>query len=293
MTNLDGKLLSNKIIDNIKSELDINECTRQPKLVILTVGSDPASEVYVRNKIKACERAGMLSEHIKIDDDGNWLPILTDYIRHYNTDDGTDGIIVQLPLPDSTLTNYVVDLIDPIKDVDGFGVSNMGRLVQNSTQFHHMPATVAGIVSLINEYNIETEGKNVVVLGRSNIVGRPLSILLSQPPYNANVTVLHSKSDLTYGLTKELVQNADILVSATGNEDVVWFPLYNKVLIDVGIHRSESGKLYGDVREQFTACVESKTPVPGGVGPMTVASLIENTYNAFVHRLCTTFAMYT
>ena len=284
MVNLDGKLLSNKIISNIRIELAESECERQPKLVILTVGSDPASEVYVHNKVRACERAGVLSEHVKIAEDVDWFDNLVDYIEHYNTDDSTDGIIVQLPLPDPTLTNYVVDLIDPIKDVDGFGVSNMGRLTQNSSQFHHVPATVVGIVSLINEYNTETEGKNVVVLGRSNIVGRPLSILLSQAPYNANVTVLHSKSDLTYGLTKELVQNADILVSATGNEDVINMPLYNKVLIDVGIHRSESGKLYGDVREQFTTCVDMKTPVPGGVGPMTVASLIENTYNAFVHR---------
>jgi methylenetetrahydrofolate dehydrogenase (NADP+)/methenyltetrahydrofolate cyclohydrolase len=284
MVNLDGKLLSNKIISNIRIELAESECERQPKLVILTVGSDPASEVYVRNKVRACERAGMLAEHVKIVEDVDWLKNLTDYIKQYNIDDSTDGIIVQLPLPDPTLTNYVVDLIDPIKDVDGFGVYNMGMLTQNSAQFHHVPATVAGIVSLINEYNIETEGKNVVVLGRSNIVGRPLSILLSQVPYNANVTVLHSKSDFTSGLTKELVQTADILVSATGDEDVINMPLYNKVLIDVGIHRSESGKLYGDVRDKFTTCVESKTPVPGGVGPMTVASLIENTYNAFVHR---------
>ena len=285
MAVLDGKSLSNKIINDIRAKLDESNYGRSPKLVILTVGSDPASEVYVRNKVKSGERAGIVVEHIKIADNDDWLSALTDCIVQHNCDDTVDGIIVQLPLPDPTVTNYVVNLIDPVKDVDGFGAVNMGLLTQNSDQFHHVPATVAGIISLIKEYNIKTEDQNVVVLGRSNIVGRPLSILLSQQPYNANVTVLHSKSSIYVGQMYEHIQNADILVSATGDTEVINMPLYNKVLIDVGIHRSDDGKLYGDVREKFTTSVEAKTPVPGGVGPMTVASLIQNTYNSFVQRI--------
>lgn len=282
MNILEGKTLAQSIIKTIRKNLDNSNHNRKPKLVILTVGSDPASEVYVRNKIKSGEQAGMIVEHIKIEDNEKWYSVLSDEIVKQNFNSETDGIIVQLPLPDMSQVDEIIDLIDPIKDVDGFGVFNMGLLIQNSKQFHHIPATVAGILHLIKKYNIKTEGENVVILGRSNIVGRPLSILLSQPPYNANVTVLHSKSNIS-SLYK-LINNTDILISATGNQDVIDFPLYVPTLIDVGIHRTENG-LQGDIKKEFTSSITNITPVPGGVGPLTVAMLLSNTYNSFLMRM--------
>ncbi len=268
---LDGKALSNKIIENIREKTLLLD--KKPGLGVILVGENPASKVYVKNKEKQALNAGFnsavykLPENISKDD-------LLKLIDELNNDEGTNGILLQLPLPKHLNPYDFLDKINPKKDVDGFHPVNAGKLMLNEKP-HAVPCTPKGIITLLDEYNIKLEGANAVIIGRSNIVGKPLSMLLLNR--NATVTVVHSK---TKNLS-EITKNADILISATGRADMVTGNMVKKgaVVIDVGIIRDENGKLRGDV--DFDSVKEIAgfiTPVPGGVGPMTIATLIQNTY---------------
>ncbi len=236
---LDGKALSNKIIENIREKTLLLD--KKPGLGVILVGENPASKVYVKNKEKQALNAGFnsvvykLPENISKDD-------LLKLIDELNNDEGTNGILLQLPLPKHLNPYDFLDKINPKKDVDGFHPVNAGKLMLNEKPYA-VPCTPKGIITLLDEYNIKLEGANAVIIGRSNIVGKPLSMLLLNR--NATVTVVHSK---TKNLS-EITKNADILISATGRADMVTGNMVKKgaVVIDVGIIRDENGKLRGDV----------------------------------------------
>lgn len=243
--------------------------TKQKTLAIVSVGDDPASKVYVRNKIKACDKAGI--NVVRFNYDANCAQCeLVNVIRALNINPHIHGILVQLPLPPHIDSKRVLNLIDPNKDVDGFHPHNIGRLAVD--QRHMIPCTPKGIMHLLNTYGITVEGKHCVIVGRSNIVGKPLAMLMLND--NATVTICHSHTrDLT-SLTKQ----ADILVCAVGKPKFITADMVKPgaVVIDVGINRVD-GKLCGDVDFDAVSEVASYiTPVPGGVGPMTVAALIDN-----------------
>ena len=277
---LDGKIVAASIKEQLKEEIDaaIANGGRRPKLVIISVGDDPASKVYVRNKMKAAEEVGIEVEHIEFNDNE-----LTYHIRgtiercNYNPE--VDGIMVQLPLPKEYDERIIIDQIFPEKDVDGLTTTNIGRL--RSGQDCLKPCTAAGIIDLCKYYDIELDGKDVTIIGRSNIVGKPLADLMMAE--GATVTQCHSHTRHLEVDTKK----ADILVSAIGkpkfiNDDYVGF---GTVVIDVGINRDENGKLCGDVDYDDVAWkVQYITPVPGGVGPMTVAELMKNVVIAWRKR---------
>ena len=284
---IDGK----KIADDIKSEIAAEVRTlldahlRTPHLAAVMVGEDPASLTYVNNKSKSCLEVGFTSSLYKYEETITENKLL-EAIDFLNNDNEVDGFIVQLPLPKHISAQKVIARIDPAKDVDGFHPVNLGRMLLNEPAF--LPATPFGIIQLLERYNIETEGKNCVVLGRSNIVGTPISVLLSRNanPGNCTVTLCHSKTVNV----KEICANADILVVAIGKREFVTADMVKKgaVVIDVGMHRvpsdqTKSGfKLVGDVNYNavFNKC-SYITPVPGGVGLMTVASLLLNTLKAY------------
>ena len=270
---LDGRTASQALLESLKpkvKELD-------PKLVIVQVGEDPASASYIRQKEKSCEKVGMRSEHKHLPAETSFDELMK-IIEELNADDDVTGFIVQLPLPDHLKENVpqVIRAIDPKKDVDGFGAYNLGKMFL-SKEFEHLPpATPSGIIALLEHYKIDVAGKNAVVLGRSNIVGKPLAVMLLNR--NATVTVCHSRTD---DITK-YTQAADILVAAVGKPKMVTADMVKEgaVVIDVGMSRTDEG-LVGDV--DFEAVKEKAsaiTPVPGGVGPMTVASLIRNCVRA-------------
>lgn len=268
---LDGKALSNKIIENIREKTLLLD--KKPGLGVILVGENPASKVYVKNKEKQALNAGFNSAVYKLPENTSKDDLLK-LIDELNNDEGTNGILLQLPLPKHLNPYDFLDKINPKKDVDGFHPVNAGKLMLNEKP-HAVPCTPKGIITLLDEYNIKLEGANAVIIGRSNIVGKPLSMLLLNR--NATVTVVHSK---TKNLS-EITKNADILISATGRADMVTGNMVKKgaVVIDVGIIRDENGKLRGDV--DFDSVKEIAgfiTPVPGGVGPMTIAALIQNTY---------------
>ncbi len=286
---LDGKalaaLIKNEIAEQVRSHLAIGH--RAPHLVAVLVGKHPASASYVRNKIRSCEEVGFRSTTVRLGKSTTQEQLL-DKVRELNSDAGVDGFIVQLPLPPHIDEVAVTLAIDPRKDVDGFHPVNFGRMAQGLEAY--LPATPYGILQLLERYDIETSGQHAVVLGRSNIVGTPLSILLSRKAKfgNATVTLCHSR-------TRELPQvlrTADILVAAIGSAEYVTADMVKEgaVVIDVGINRVDDPtrkrgyRLVGDV--DF-AGVKDKcaaiTPVPGGVGPMTVVSLIQNTLRAARH----------
>jgi len=284
---LDGKVTSNKIKEEIKIEVDkiIQMGKRSPHLSAILVGNNPASEAYMKNKVKSCEQVGFSSDLIRRDSTITQNELIR-LVHELNEDSNVDGFIVQLPLPEHIDDTEVLLAIDPKKDVDGFHPYNFGCMAQGLDSF--LPATPYGIMMLLDRYNIETSGKNVVVIGRSNIVGTPISILLSRKSKigNSTVTLAHSRTKNLKALTTE----ADILISALGKPFFVTADMVKEgaVIIDVGINRIEdlsrkSGtRLVGDV--DFEKVVEKAsyiTPVPGGVGPMTVASLIKNTLKAF------------
>ncbi len=284
---LDGKLISKEIKKEITEEVNsyTSKGLRAPNLVAVLVGEDPASEYYVKSKLKSCEQVGFESDNIILDASTSEKELLS-LVDKLNKDENVDGYIIQLPLPDHINSDKVLQAVDPQKDVDGFHPENLGKLVLGLDTF--VPATPLGIIELIKRYNIPTESKNVCVLGRSNIVGKPMSILLSQKAYpgNATVTLLHSRSkDLEAKMAE-----ADIIIAAIGK------PLFVKenmvkdgaVVIDVGINRIEDktrksgSKLVGDVDFDNVASKCSYiTPVPGGVGLMTVSSLLQNTLKAY------------
>lgn len=284
---IDGKATAKQIKEEIKAEVAgiIDRGDNPPHLAAVILGDDPASHTYVNGKEKACKEVGITSSIYRMPAETTEKELL-DIVHYLNNDPEIDGFIVQLPLPEHIDENKVIESIDPKKDVDGFHPINIGRMALNLPAY--ISATPFGILQLIERYEIETEGKNVVVLGRSNIVGSPVSILLSRKSYpgNATVTLCHSK---TKGL-KRILKRADIMIVAMGNPHFVDDQMVKRgaVVIDVGIHRvpsdkTKSGfKLIGDVDFDKVAALTSYiTPVPGGVGPMTIVSLLKNTLKAY------------
>lgn len=283
---LDGKKAAQAIKDELKIEVAqlVAEGKKIPHLAAILVGKNGASETYVGAKIKACEEVGFKSTLITFEDSVPAIKLLNE-IQQLNTDPDVDGILVQLPLPKHIKDEEVINIIDPDKDVDGFHPVNVGRMVQCLPTF--VPATPHGIMLLLKHYKIETRGKHAVVVGRSNIVGRPMSILLSSNSNygNCTVTVCHSQSKNI----KEFCLQADIIVAALGKPEFITADMVKEgaVIIDVGITRTEdptkkSGyKLRGDVAFETVApkCAWI-TPVPGGVGPMTIAALMKNTFKS-------------
>lgn len=284
---LDGKLLSKTLKEEIKAEVDAikEQGLRAPQLSAVLVGHNPASESYMRNKVRSCDFVGFDSELLRRPEEVTQEELLQ-LIDHLNKDDKVDGYIVQLPLPDHIDEQEILLAIDPSKDVDGFHPYNFGCMAQGMDCF--LPATPYGILLMLERNGIETSGKNVVVIGRSNIVGTPISILMSRKTNtgNATVTLAHSR---TKNL-KEICQRADILISALGKPFFITHDMVKEgvVIIDVGINRiddltKKSGsRLVGDVDfEKVGPKASWITPVPGGVGPMTVTALMMNTLKAF------------
>jgi methylenetetrahydrofolate dehydrogenase (NADP+)/methenyltetrahydrofolate cyclohydrolase len=278
---IDGKIVSNQVKEEVREETEkLIARGIKPGLVVVLVGEDPASAVYVRNKNKACEKAGIVSETIRLPEDTSEEDLLN-LIEQLNNDPQYHGILVQLPLPDHINETKVIEIINPLKDVDCFHPANVGKLI--SGQPYVLPCTPAGILRLLQANNISTEGKHVVIIGRSNIVGKPLANLLIQKSSQANstVTVVHSRTKNIAHYTRQ----ADILIAAMGKANFVTEDMIkeNVVIIDVGINRisadNEKGYiLAGDVDFNNVLPKVSKiTPVPGGVGPMTIAMLLKNT----------------
>ena len=279
---LDGKALSEKIRGQLKGEIEElkEKSGREPALAVVLVGNDPASEIYVRNKIKACQKIGIRSIDKKLPADITQEE-LNNIVRKLNEDETVDGIIVQLPLPKHLSCREVINYISPEKDVDGFHPVNVGKAVLGLYDEGLMPCTPAGVMKFFEEYNIELEGKNAVMVGHSNIVGKPLANMLLNA--NATVSICHIYTkDLTH-----YTRNADILCVATGvphliKEDMVKDGV---VVIDIGISRV-NGKILGDVDfERVKEKAAAITPVPGGVGPMTITMLLYNTVKAFKMRM--------
>ena len=270
---IDGKLVSKEIREIIRSKAAKikEESSRIPGLAAVLVGEDPASQIYVRNKRKACEDVGIYSEEHKLTESTTQNELL-ELINKLNNDKNINGILIQLPLPSHIDESLILNSVAPDKDVDGFHPINAGYLFEGKPSF--IPCTPHGIIKMLEFYEIEIEGKNAVVLGRSNIVGKPASILLLQK--NATVTICHSR---TKDLAK-ILSAADIIVAAIGRANFVKKDMVKKgaVVIDVGINRLETGKLAGDVDFTEVSKVCSYiTPVPGGVGPMTITMLLWNT----------------
>ena len=273
---ISGRTVSEKLRQEIKLDVAeyIKECGRIPGLAVVLVGDDPASAVYVRNKHKACLEVGINSFEINMPTEITEDEILS-VIDRLNADDAVDGILVQLPLPRHINEAKVINRIDPEKDVDAFSPSNVGRIVIGKYSF--LPCTPAGVMALLDYYNIEIEGKRCVVIGRSNIVGKPMALLLLER--NGTVTVCHSRTKNISEITRE----ADIIVCAVGRAGFLRGDMVKQgaVVIDVGINRNADGKLCGDVAFDEVAGIASYiTPVPGGVGPMTITMLMKNTLSA-------------
>jgi len=278
--NIDGKAISTKRKDLLKEKIQQlkNEGKRIPKLVVILVGDNQASQVYVRNKEKGCAYVGMLSEIIRLDKDIN-EDALIQMIQDLNEDESVDGILVQLPLPAHIHEDKILDLISPEKDVDGFHPMNVAKLLLG--QDGMVPCTPKGMMVLLDEIDYDLTGKEVVVVGRSNIVGKPVSLLCLQR--NATVTIAHSR---TQDLQK-VCQRADVLIAAIGQPKFFTkdYVKSGAVVLDVGMDRDENNKLCGDVDyEDVKDIVSYITPVPGGVGPMTIAMLLENTLEAYLKR---------
>ncbi|MGI9554022.1 MAG: bifunctional methylenetetrahydrofolate dehydrogenase/methenyltetrahydrofolate cyclohydrolase FolD [Thermodesulfobacteriota bacterium] len=270
---IDGKKVSEdtraeiaKGVDELKSSSGVT-----PGLAAVLVGDDPASEIYVRNKRKACEKVGIYSEEHKLSDETTEEGLL-ELVEKLNNDDNIHGILVQLPLPDHINETNILRTVTPLKDVDGFHPENVGRLVEGNPRF--ISCTPYGIIKMLDYYNIEIKGKEVVVVGRSNIVGKPVGMLLLHR--HGTVTTCHSRTkDLG-----EVTRRADILVAAIGRANFITADMVKEgvVIIDVGINRNEEGKLTGDVDFANVSPKASYiTPVPGGVGPMTITMLLWNT----------------
>ncbi len=287
---LDGKLVSQATKDELKIKVAqlVVEGKKIPHLAAVLVGKNGASETYVGSKVKTCEEIGFKSTLIRLEDDISEFKLLN-AIQELNNDPDIDGILVQLPLPSHISDEKVINAIDPAKDVDGFHPVSVGKMVQGLPTF--VPATPHGVMLMLEHYKIETKGKHAVVIGRSNIVGRPMSILLSAntQPGNCTVTICHSQTRQL----KEICLQADIIVAALGRPEFVTADMVKEgaVVIDVGITRvadasKKSGyAIKGDVKyDEVAPRCSYITPVPGGVGPMTIAALMKNTYNACMER---------
>ena len=273
---IDGKLISAQIRREIASEVTefVSNNGYAPGLAVIIVGSNPASQVYVRNKKKACEEVGFHSEVYELDESTTNEELLA-LIDKLNRDDRIHGILTQLPLPAHLDEKGIILNIDPKKDVDAFHPENVGKIMIGDYSF--LPCTPAGVMELIKRTGIEIAGKNCVVIGRSNIVGKPMAMLLLHA--NGTVTVCHSKT----ANIKEICRGADILVASVGKANFVGADMVKEgaVVIDVGINRMADGKLCGDVNFSEVEPIASYiTPVPGGVGPMTITMLLKNTLTA-------------
>lgn len=275
MNIIDGKLISSQIKDELKEKvLKLKGMGKTGALAVIQVGSDPASSIYVKNKKKACEYIGIDSLSYELPEETSEDELLN-IISELNNKEDVKGILVQLPLPKHISEDKVIDAISPTKDVDGFNTKNVGALCVGEKGF--VSCTPAGIVQLLKRSNIEIAGKSCVVIGRSNIVGKPMSLLMLRE--NATVTIAHSK---TVNL-KEVCKQADILIVAIGKPKFInsEYVKEGAVVIDVGIHRDENNKMCGDV-DYDDVCEHTSyiTPVPGGVGPMTIAMLMANCVSA-------------
>ena len=281
---LDGKKISKEIQAEIKERVAAFVATfdHTPTLAAVLVGEDPASQVYVRNKERACERAGIHSQLFRMSAQSTTEDVL-ELVQQLNKDPAVNGILVQLPLPPSVDSQVVLDAVHPIKDVDAFHPTNVGLISQGRPQF--LPCTPHGIIQMLKRYGIQTNGKNVVIVGRSDIVGKPMALMLANRDIglgpemaNATVTLCHSRtSDL-----KAMTRMADILIAAMGKPEFITGDMVKPgaVVVDVGINRTDAG-LVGDVDYEGVLPVASYlTPVPGGVGPLTVTMLLENTLTA-------------
>ena len=272
---IDGKLVANSIKQAVKQEVEeFHKKQIKPCLAVILVGENPASLVYVNNKQKTCHELGIESKSIIIPEDFGQENLL-DVIKDLNEDPAINGILCQLPLPAGYDEQAIIEAINPVKDVDAFHPINVGRIVTGDYTF--LPCTPAGVMEMLQYYNIDITGKECVVVGRSNIVGKPMSMLLLHK--NGTVTTAHSK---TKNLA-EVCRRADVLVVAVGKPGFITADMVKDgaVVIDVGINRDESGKLYGDVDfENVSRKTSWITPVPGGVGPMTIAMLMKNTVTA-------------
>lgn len=281
MIKIDGKGIAQKTLAYIEKEHKLlkDKYGRAAGLAVIMAGDNPASEIYVKNKIKACETAGIYSRTIKLDENVTEKDLIEE-IEKLNKDDKIDGILVQLPLPAHIDELKIINAISPEKDVDGFHSVNLGKMIiGDKTGF--LPCTPYGIMQLLDEYGIDPAGKDTVIIGRSNIVGKPAAILFIEK--SATVQVCNTKTKNI----KEKIRNADIIIAAVGvpnfikGEDIK----EGAVVIDVGINRV-NGKLCGDVDyEEVSEKAGYITPVPGGVGPMTIASLIKNTFKSYVNKV--------
>jgi methylenetetrahydrofolate dehydrogenase (NADP+)/methenyltetrahydrofolate cyclohydrolase len=288
---IDGKQTAAQIKEELKQEVStfVSKGNKPPHLTIILVGNDGASETYVNHKLKACEQLGFKSSLIRYDNDVTEKELL-DKITAINQDTVINGLIVQLPLPGHISEQKVIETIHPAKDVDGFHPVNLGKMVIGLPCY--VSATPAGIMELIKRNNIDTEGKHCVVIGRSNIVGKPISILMAQKtkPGNATVTLCHSRTKNI----KKIAQQADILVVAMGKPEFLTADMVKQgaVVIDVGTTRVKSDKtksgwkLKGDVKfDEVSPKCDFITPVPGGVGPMTIVSLLQNTLKSAKNKV--------
>lgn len=272
---IDGKKVSAEVKARVAAEVAaLKEKGVTPGLAVIIVGDDSASQVYVRNKEKACAETGMYSEKYALPAETTQEELLN-LVKELNSKKEISGILCQLPLPSHLNSDIVINAIDPIKDVDAFHPVNVGKIMIGDYAF--LPCTPAGVMELIKSAGVDPEGKNCVVVGRSNIVGKPMAMLLLHK--NATVTICHSK---TVNLA-EITKQADILVAAVGRAKFITGDMIKPgaVVIDVGMNRDENGKLCGDVDfESAEKTAGAITPVPGGVGPMTIAMLMENTLTA-------------
>lgn len=279
MTLIDGKATSQKIKDEIKNEvIKLKQKGITPTLAVILVGDNPASQTYVASKQKACLACQMGSVMHKLSANTTQQELIS-LIDVLNADDSIDGILVQLPLPKHINTNEILRKIDPKKDVDGFCAQNMGALVSGLDGF--VPCTPLGIMELLKQYNINPQGLNALVIGRSNIVGKPMAALLLNA--GATVTIAHSKTKNLADLSK----NADLIIAAIGKANFIKPEMIKEgaIIIDVGINRLENGKLVGDCDfENLKDKCDFITPVPGGVGPMTIAMLLSNTLKSAKER---------
>lgn len=281
MIKIDGKGIAQKTLAYIEKEHKLlkDKYGRAAGLAVIMAGDNPASEIYVKNKIKACETAGIYSRTIKLDENVTEKDLIEE-IEKLNKDDKIDGILVQLPLPAHIDELKIINAISPEKDVDGFHSVNLGKMIiGDKTGF--LPCTPYGIMQLLDEYGIDPAGKDTVIIGRSNIVGKPAAILFIEK--SATVQVCNTKTKNI----KEKIRNADIVIAAAGVPNFIKGDDIKEgaVVIDVGINRV-NGKLCGDVDyEEVSEKAGYITPVPGGVGPMTIASLIKNTFKSYVNKV--------